>query len=217
MNEDTFIFVEGKTEMRLLKQMGCPENIIVDCKGAPNIPRDIKRILEPSLNNNHSIKISIMRDRDNKETHDSIIQSFGSFFDELLGVSMPHPLFLPHREFKNLYTMNGSSANFRVALHIAAPPPIKSIKKFTSDTIDGYIFALAMTEKVLQSFAKEAGIKPKVLRAKVLEEVPELAKQNGIELDQAKDFLGVYMVKNTKQIHFEMFSVLFRRHCNLSI
>ncbi|HJH31733.1 MAG TPA: hypothetical protein C5S50_06055 [Methanosarcinaceae archaeon] len=193
MNEVTFIFVEGKTEVRLLKQMNCPGNIIVNCKGALNIPGEIERLLEPFLNDNHSIKISIMRDRDNKETHESIIQSFGSSFDKLLGVSMPHSQFQPHREFKNLYTMNSSNENFHVVLHIAAPPPIESIKKFASDTIYGYIFALAMTEKVLQRFAKEAKITPDVLRVKVLDEVPELAKQNGIEFNQAKDYLGVYM------------------------
>lgn len=193
MNEVTFIFVEGKTEVRLLKQMGCSGNIIIDCNGAPNIPIKIKEILEPFLNDNYSIKISIMRDRDNKETHESIIHGFGSFFDKLLGGATSNPPFQPHREFKNLYTMNSSNANFHVALHIAAPPPIESIKKFASDTIDGYIFALAMTEKVLQRFAREAKITPEVLRAKVLDEVPELATQNGIELDQAKDYLGVYM------------------------
>ena len=194
MNEVTFIFVEGRTEKRLLKQVGCPENVIIDCNGTPNIPIVIESILGPYLNNNHSIKILIMRDRDSKETHDSIIRSFGSIFDYLLrGSNVSHPSFQPHQEFKNLYTMNISSANFRVALHIAAPPPIKNIKKFASDTIDGYIFVLAMMENVLQRFAKEAKITPGVLRIKVLDKVPELAMQNGIEFNQAKDYLGVYM------------------------
>ncbi|MFV9690420.1 MAG: hypothetical protein ACNY01_05565 [Desulfobacteria bacterium] len=193
MNEVTFIFVEGKTEERLLNKIGCPGNVIIDCEGTTKIPSVIEDILKPELNINHSIKILIMRDRDNKETYDSIIRSFGSFFNKLLGGAIPHSSFQPHQEFKNLYTMNGSNANFRVALHIAAPPPIKSIKKFASDTIDGYIFALAMTEIVLQRFAKEANITPEVLRVKVLDEVPELAKQNGIEFNQAKDYLGVYM------------------------
>lgn len=65
--------------------------------------------------------------------------------------------------------------------------------EFVSDTIDGYILALAMNETVLEKFAKEADIAPEALRAKVIEEVPKLAKNNGINFDQAKDFLGVYM------------------------
>lgn len=194
MNEVTFIFVEGRTEKRLLRRMGCPDNLIIDCGGTPKIPIEIESILEPYLNNNYSIKILIMRDRDNKETHDSIIQSFGSFFDYLLRESnVTHPSFQSHKDFKNFYTMNSSNANFRVALHIAAPPPVENIKKFASDTIDGYIFALAMMENVLQRFANEAKITPEVLRVKVLDKVPELAKQNGIEFNQAKDYLGVYM------------------------
>jgi hypothetical protein len=101
--------------------------------------------------------------------------------------------FKPHQKFKNLYEIDVPGANSRVALHIAAPPSISGME-FVSDTIDGYILALAMNESVLEKFAEKADIAPEALRAKVIEEVPKLAKDNGINFDQAKDFLGAYMV-----------------------
>lgn len=194
MNErSSYIFVEGETEARLLKKMGCTIRPHV-CRGSPNMPDEIKKSLEDELEN-FPIGVLILRDRDHDETHNDIINSFEYVINNLLQKSdLSQQSFKQHPQFKNLYlyTMNVSSIDFRAALHIAAPPPIDSID-FNSDTIDGYILALAMNKKVLMRFANDAKIDTNVLRNKVLKEVPKLANDNGIKFDQAKDFLGVYM------------------------
>ncbi len=186
-----YIFVEGKTEKRLLKIIGCPVTPDV-CNGKNKIRDMIKERLPDELGNQPT-GILILRDRDHNETHSSIVRSFEDVINELLrDLKISKQSFKPHQNFKNLYEIDVPAANSRVALHIAAPPSISGME-FVSDTIDGYILALAMNETVLERFAEKADIAPEALRAKVIEEIPKLAKDNGINFDQAKDFLGVYM------------------------
>jgi hypothetical protein len=99
---------------------------------------------------------------------------------------------VPDKDFPNLFLMDVPDINFRSVLHIALPQLISNLR-FASDTIDGYTFALAMCDQVLQRFAYDARITSDVLKAKVLIEIPKLAAENGIEFNQAKDMLGVYM------------------------
>jgi len=187
-----YAFVEGVTEERLLKQIGIRRPI--NCQGKDKIPGKMEEILKPVLGTQPT-GILILRDRDHNETHSSIVQSFEDLINKLLlELKISNQSFKPHQKFKNLYEIDVPGANSRVALHIAAPPPSISGMEFVSDTIDGYILALAMNESVLERFAEKANIAPEALRAKVTKEVPKLAKDNGINFDQAKDFLGAYMV-----------------------
>lgn len=188
-----YAFIEGVTEERLLKQIGVSRSVtIINCHGKDKIPGKVEAILKAVLGT-QPIGILILRDRDHNETHGSIVQSFEDVINELLlELKISNQSFKPHQKFKNLYEIDVPAANSRVALHIAAPPSISGME-FVSDTIDGYILALAMKETVLERFAEKADIAPEALRAKVIEEVPKLAKDNGINFDQAKDFLGVYM------------------------
>lgn len=186
-----YIFVEGKTEERLLKILGCMVSPI-NCKSKNNIRDRMKEVLEPVLGTQNT-GILILRDRDEGETHENIIRNFENIINKLLIESeIPHQSFQPHEEFKNLSMMDIPAVNSRFTLHIAAPPSIGDLK-FASDTIDGYILYLALDEAVLERFAKNAGIAPEALRVKVMEKVPKLAEDNGIKFKQAKDFLGVYL------------------------
>lgn len=186
-----YIFVEGKTEERLLKILGCMVSPI-NCKSKNNIRDRMKEVLEPVLGTQNT-GILILRDRDEGETHENIVRNFENIINKLLIESeIPHQSFQPHEEFKNLSMMDIPAVDSRFALHIAAPPSIGDLK-FASDTIDGYILYLALDEAVLERFAKNAGIAPEALRAKVMEKVPKLAEDNGIKFKQAKDFLGVYL------------------------
>lgn len=196
----TLVFVEGKTEKDLLKIMGCPAEIIMDCGGKTNMPTEIKNLMGPCMNNNPMMLI--LRDKDSGEKNDRIIQSFEHHINNLLKESKtPRQTLRPHRDFENLYTMDVPDANFRAALHIAAPPSIEDIykKQFVSKTIDGYILALAMNENVLKEFAKGAKITSKNINPKdalkwaVCTGVPGVADKAEITFDQAKDYLGVYM------------------------
>ena len=186
-----YIFVEGKTEERLLKILGCMVSPI-NCKSKNNIRDRMKEVLEPVLGTQNT-GILILRDRDEGETHENIVRNFENIINKLLIESeIPHQSFQPHEEFKNLSMMDIPAVNSRFALHIAAPPSIGDLK-FASDTIDGYILYLALDEAVMGRFAKNAGIAPEALRVKVMDKVPKLAEDNGIKFEQAKDFLGVYM------------------------
>ena len=188
-----YAFIEGVTEERLLKQIGVSRRVrIVNCHGKNNISGKVAEILKPVLGT-QSTGILILCDRDHNETHGSIVRTFEDVINELLrDLKISNQSFKPHQEFDNLYEIDVPAANSRVALHIAAPPSIDGME-FVSDTIDGYILALAMNEIVLERFAEKADIAPETLRTKVVEEVPKLARDNGINFDQAKDFLGVYM------------------------
>ena len=188
-----YAFIEGVTEERLLKQIGVSRRVrIVNCHGKNNISGKVAEILKPVLGT-QSTGILILCDRDHNETHGSIVRTFEDVINELLrDLKISNQSFKPHQEFDNLYEIDVPAANSRVALHIAAPPSIGGME-FVSDTIDGYILALAMNEIVLERFAEKADIAPETLRTKVVEEVPKLARDNGINFDQAKDFLGVYM------------------------
>ncbi|PXF59757.1 MAG: hypothetical protein C4B59_10665 [Candidatus Methanogaster sp.] len=194
------VFVEGKTEMDLLKIMGCPEKIIMDCGGKTNMPTEIKVLMPPCMDNDP--RMLILRDKDGGENNVSIIQSFEHHINNLLKESeTPRQTFQQHRDFENLYTMDVPDANFRAALHIAAPPSIEDLygKQFVSETIDGYILALAMNGNVLKEFAKRAkitsnDINPEdALRWAVCKGVPGVADKAEITFDQTKDYLGVYM------------------------
>lgn len=186
-----YIFVEGRTEERLLKIIECPIPPTV-CGSKDSICDTMQKKLSGELGD-HPTGILILRDRDHNETRENIIRSFENSINKLLIDSeIPHQAFQPHEEFKNISMMDIPAVNSRFALHIAAPPSISGLE-FASDTIDGYILYLAMDETVLERFAKNAGIAPEALRVKVIEKVPKLAEDNGIKFDQAKDFLGVYM------------------------
>lgn len=186
-----YIFVEGKTEERLLKIIECPVSPTV-CSSKDRICDTMQKKLSDELGD-HPTGILILRDRDHNETRENIVKSFENSINKLLLESeIPQQSFQPHEKFKNLYKMDIPAVDSRFALHIAAPPNISGLE-FASDTIDGYILYLAMDEMVMERFAKQAGIAPETLRAKVTEKVPKLADDNGIKFEQAKDYLGVYM------------------------
>ncbi len=192
-----YIFVEGKTEERLLKIMGCPVKPDV-CGSKDSICDTMQNKLSDELGD-HPTGILILRDRDYDESLDDIAKSFNGVINGLLpDLKTSHKPFQPHDNFGNIYTMKVKDANFRAALHIAAPPSVERVE-IVSDTIDGYILALAMNEMVMARFAKKAKITPKninpedALRWAVCKGVAEVADKAKITFDQAKDFLGVYM------------------------
>lgn len=188
-----FVFVEGKTEERLLKQIArLKTGNIVPCKGKNNIPAKLARILDDEIGK-QPLGIFILRDRDREEEYSHIVQSFEDTINNFLQrVNVPEHRFQSDAQFPHLFLMDVSQVNWRIALHIAAPPSLPGME-FVSDTIDGYILALALREKIRERFANDTGTTGEVLRAKVLEEVPYLAKQNDIIFNQAKDLLGIYM------------------------
>ncbi len=192
-NGNFYTFVEGQTEERLLKILGC-QGRIIDCKGKDEMPEEVKKILGDELGKQQPVSVLILRDRDHNETYPDIKLSFESVINSLLREEIPDISdrhFLPNEGFDNLFVMDASNANFCAILHIAKPPC--NDMGFASETTDGYILALAMCENVLQRFAGEAGFSSERLKAKVLEEVPRLATENGIIFNQAKDFIGIYM------------------------
>ncbi len=193
---NTYVFVEGETEKRILKKMIHDSShlpfVFGGGNGKTNLPNEIEKMLDGEIRKN-SIFLLILRDRDDEEEYPDIIQSFERPINKLLNKEkISSNSFVPHKDFANLFLMDVPDINFRSVLHIAPPQFISSLK-FASDTIDGYTFALAMCDQVLQRFASDAKITSDVLRDKVLIEVPKLATDNGIEFNQAKDMLGVYM------------------------
>jgi len=196
------IFVEGKTEQSILVGMEYVpkehKRKIWDCNGKINFNNNINDKLRIGLRG-QSTSVLLMRDRDDIEKKEDIVKSFEIIFNNLLtNENVPPQSFHNHKSFDNVFFLNAKAQDFdlRVVLHIAAPSSFSEIK-FDSDTIDGYVFALAMCDGVIQRFADNAKIAPEILRTKVLVEVPYLAKRNGIIFNQAKDMLGVYIAMSS--------------------
>lgn len=192
--------VEGKTEERLLKiltrELKIPVLPIPIKKpgGKNRMPEKLKSFLLPSIGVEPR-RVLILRDLDRGEIIVNIVRSFENIIKFLL----------PGKEvemskdeiFDNIFKFKAIVNSFPlyIVLHIAKAPHIKDIewKDEKNITTDDYILALALDERVIQQFAKEAKIEPEKLRAKVQEEIPAVGVNNGIQFREAKDYLGIYM------------------------
>ena len=192
-----YAFVEGNTERRLLKkldrQKDFPESQIIDCKGIDNICKEINDTLIVRDIINHPHGILILCDCEKGKTITDIVRKFQNSINNLLKSEKTTEQTLQKDEtFENIFFMEIPDIKFRLALHIANPPDIHNMK-FINKTIDGYILSIGLRDAVLERFAKDIGVSKDILKGKIVNKIPEIARNNGITFDQAKDIIGVYM------------------------
>lgn len=196
-----YVFGEGKTEERLMKQLiaRVAPGLKMDfsqSKGKGKLVEKIVESLGPELT--QPVRCVVLVDRDSGDSIDSIRSKYEAGFQRLLAernlTSTASFRVLEGQENVLALVLNPpDTPDLRVALHVAKTPDSLQGHKFNNDTIDGYILAAALTETVRDRFAQKAGIDSQGLFDKVTREIPDLMKANGVQALDAKDLLAAYM------------------------
>lgn len=134
-----------------------------------------------------------MRDVDEGETPDSIVQSVTGAVQTMLAErGFPTDAqFHPHQSHPNIYLMDLPNPNLRLALHLST---YKQHGTFINATIDDYVLELALQEATAANLLrkKKWQTTPEQIIRKVMERIPALLKENGIPLREAKDYVRLY-------------------------
>jgi len=211
MNDELFVFGEGKTEevvfTCLSRNRALPQQPhLVSVNGKTNF---VSKILDKVEQNfapgvpGQTVRILAFRDRDKGEQIDSICQSFEPIGNSLRGEMLQ---FTPEQNFSNVLVSTiqptQKHPGLRFVLHIADTPADipEQLNQFASKTTDAYILSIALSSGVLSRFGQKVGIKPEdriesdIIKAKVLSELPQLFASNGIGFDTDKDYLAAYLI-----------------------
>ena len=155
------------------------------------------------------------------ETPQSVIGSIKGALEELY---KDYPLInielsqLDKNKFPGIYTFSSSHPDFKICLHIANFPDINNnIGKFIKSTIDDYILKIALMPDTLNNlhryltgeykYRNRLNIKtPDVIKEKVVNEIRELLKNNGISLNEAKEFIRIYTIVTLFSPHLPSFA-----------
>lgn len=187
-----------------------------DIGGKSKINDRVRKTLGPDITDNQKVRCLILRDLDSHddETPASIKQSVVDCFKALFrerGFDDQGVNFKPHEQFSNVFLFEITAPDLKVALHIAE---YKYSEQFIKSTIDDYILDLALRAETVQSLIKrkqnirikefieeiagdseEAKINQlaNTIIKKVLEEIPQLLRENGFPpLKEAKQYLQYY-------------------------
>jgi len=214
-----YIFGEGKTEERLMKQVvgkwfsSAPTPEYRLGHGKRNLTDTVASNLEPDLfpDQTEAVRCVILRDLDKGETVQGVQQSFTGVFRGMFegnSLESAHIVFKPLRGWENILTLIALDRDLRVALHIAQSGGAIEPRPDNATT-DDYILTAAMIDQVAARFAQQAGLAKggAALLRKVTQEFPRLMGDNGVADLEAKDFLGAYMA----------FSRFLRRHRALEV
>ncbi len=213
MKRRSYIFVEGRTDRAFIMPLKeLPEDdeeigkkwyrAITVCGGKDRIKEQIERkvgkyIKDPPYLEN--VCIAILRDLDDGETAEQILQSFQDLFADLLApraTENGRPIrFSEDANHNGLYSYHNDYYNLTVFLFIMQPLTIETevgSLSFETGQLENYILQAAFDPNVLARFAHQAGLSAEQLREKVVNEFREVFEANGITPLQ-KDFVMAYM------------------------
>lgn len=188
-----YLFAEGKTEQKIVEKFVALVNQPAG-DGKNQVNKEMHTVLEPLLNKTMPIRALIMRDVDNGETPERIVQSITDSVQKMLHRRdfLASIQFQPHKTHSNVYLLTLTEPDLRLALHLATR---KWQENFVNATIDDYILSLALYVNTAQSFLQKKGwetIQPEKIISKVTERIPNLLHENGIPLREAKDYVRLY-------------------------
>ncbi len=204
------IFVEGPTEERVLAKLCHRTNIseqdllIESVRGKKNLWGKAAISLEPDIGSGERRAILFLRDNDADDKGiATIVGDFQQNIEHLLQehgvqetVSFQQPI-VQHPNIFSYTLLIPERVDIRVLIHIAEPPTLPlSLDGYPFDnaTTDHYILAAALIDAVIQRFATEdAGIVPTTFVNKVLHELPDLLRANGMKDIGVKDIISCYM------------------------
>lgn len=193
-----YLFCEGQTEINVVKKFATLADPNVRGKGKDQVNKEMHKRLGPRLNQLKAVRALIMRDVDQEETPQSIVQSVTDAVRSMLierGFQQ-EVQFEPCANHPNVYLLTLSKPDpfldLRLALHLATD---KWKEDFINATIDDYVLNLALREETVISFLQKkkwSAIKPEQIIAKVTDHIPALLQKNGIRLSEAKDYVRLY-------------------------
>ncbi|NTV47899.1 MAG: hypothetical protein HGB11_15580 [Chlorobiales bacterium] len=188
-----YLFAEGQTEQKIVENIVTLVNKTAG-RGKAQVNKEMRDKLGPPLEQSKPIRALIMRDVDNGETSDRIVQSVTKTVQKILRERDLSATiqFQPHKQHPNVYLLTLTEPDLRLALHLAT---WKWQKNFVNATIDDYVLSLALREKTAKSFLQKKGwekIQPEKIISKVTKRIPNLLQENGIPLCEAKDYVRLY-------------------------
>ncbi|MFP4435648.1 MAG: hypothetical protein ACLFVO_00055 [Chloroflexaceae bacterium] len=196
----TFVFFEGATEKHVCNRIArIMSELDLDTgsgQGKRQINAEMRKKLGPFLTKQQPIRCLILRDLDehDHETTERLVQSIqDAWRDEFQKRGVQHSIdpISEHPDHDNVFMLAMTDPDLRLALHIAT---YRWREEFIKATIDDYVLTLA-----LESATAAALIAHKPWQAsaghiidKVTRQIPELLRNNGIPLQEAKDYVRLY-------------------------
>lgn len=189
-----YLFCEGQTEKNVVEKLATLTNPDFKGRGKGQVNNQVVQTLGPLLNQSKAIRALIMRDVDEGERPERIVQSVTGVVQKMLDerVSAVTGQFQPHEDYPNVYLLTLTKPDLRLALHLASD---KWNEAFVNATIDDYVLKLALQEETAASFLQKKGwqtIKPEQIIGKVTDRIPALLQENDIPLREAKDYVRLY-------------------------
>lgn len=193
-----YTFGEGDTEknvfQRLEKLVGI-KAIYVPANGKSRLNQKVVEVIETELGA-APVGCVIFRDLDSHdhETLENLVKGISNKLKEMFhvrGFESSQVRLSPHQDHPNVFTLQTKKPNLSLAFHVM---DYRWQTDFIKSTIDDYILHLALlpaTAAELSTKLKK-GIEASQLIKKITEEIPELMKQNGLELKEAKDYVRFY-------------------------
>jgi hypothetical protein len=193
------VFVEGDTEKRVLeriKQLAGYDLDYPKADGKDRINKRTRDVIGPLLDAQKPVRFLVLRDLDRHvgETAHGIVQSVSDSIRRMLikrdfddkPVSLAE-----HPEHPNIYTLEITKPDLKMALHIA---DYQWHGGFIKSTIDDYVPHLALNPETAMALARDArlDIEGDRLIRKITETIPVLLDQNGIQLTEAKDYVRLF-------------------------
>ena len=191
-----YLFCEGQTEKNIVEKLATLANPDFRGEGKGQVNKKMVDTLGPRLNLPESVRVLVMRDVDEGETTDSILQSVTGALQKMLqdrGFAHEQEVELhPHPDYPNVYLLTLINPDLRLALHLAVD---KWNGDFINATIDDYVLTLALQRETVRKFLERKRwqqIQPEQIIDKVTEHIPALLQENGIPLREAKDYVRLY-------------------------
>ncbi|MCB0047681.1 MAG: hypothetical protein KDD92_19825 [Caldilineaceae bacterium] len=188
-----YLFCEGQTEKNVVEKFAALANPSFKGDGKAKVNNQMTSTLGPLIGKPDAIRVLIMRDLDKGEAPEDIVQSIRNAVQKMLtdrqisgGVD-----FQPHKAYPNVYLLSLDEFDLHLALHLALD---KWHDSFINATIDDYVLDLALREQTASSLLrkKEWSTTPAQIIRKVTERIPALLQDNGIPLQEAKDYVRLY-------------------------
>lgn len=197
-NPQLFVFGEGKTEEKIFSKIVPDPNIkLIPVGGKNKFNENMGNVLSSEFSPgdpSQVIRVLVFCDLDAGEKETEIKNKFERIAKRLTKRNRLN--FKKHASFANVFVLvspsDGTKPGLRMVLHLANPSNSHGLE-LVNQTSDGYILSLALKDEIIQRFAKDIHIDSGKVLNKVVKEVPDLLKGNGIKLDQDKDYLGVFL------------------------